>query len=1187
MAYVPNSSFENHELQAALGSAVVGVAYWDRGLFNRMSSPSFLTLMALTHLPIQGKHLHEVLGGLFYDTHKPYIEGVLRGELHSTDSMSVRSPQGDIKRLRFTYIPAFENSELCGFYLELADLSILAIVDRVIKKYQLQRKGLYQLPSHGIALTDHEGKLIDFNMAFCKLFGFDSDPRTFMDCWNAVSSEYFQREIKKLGAPNSEGRWGPIESEFIRDDFMLVLIKITGQTTVVEGDKHYIWWSVEDISESKEVDAQLKANSEVFKAITDGVLITDEKGVLISVNPAFSTITGYATEEMIGKTCAFLQGCDTDLNTVEKIRISRQTGSDFSGEILNYRKDGSFFWNELTIAPVRNDQGHVFRYVGIARDITERRKAEESLEVAAVAFESREGIMITDANQRILRVNRAFTEITGYSASDVEGRTPRLLSSGRQDESFYEKLSATLQSECSWQGEIWNRKKTGEEYLEQLIITAVKDSSGKVTHYVGAFIDITTKRAMEESLKSNEMKLTEAQRIGQMGSWELDHALNSLVWSDEIMRIFEIESTENVTTYENFLSHVHPADRTLVDEAYRDSLVKRTPYNIDHRILLQNGSVKYVRERCETTYDCQGYPLLSIGTAQDITERKLAEIELNIAAVAFESQQAIIISDASQKVLRVNHAFSEITGYSAKEVIGHSLSHLSGALGNDDFFTEASSICMLKQSAWEGEVFNRHKNGYEYPVFLTISAVRNSENMITHHVMTFTDITDRKRTEEKIHQLAFFDPLTKLPNRQFLFDRLQQALMASTTSQHYGALLLVDLDFFMTLNDTLGHDVGDQLLFEVATNLVETLSSNGLVARLGNDEFVVLLEQLGTVLQDAVDQAADIGNQLLAILDRTYQLSNNSYVGTASIGITLFSGHEEDSFDELLKQIDLALRHAKASGRNALSFYAPQMQARVSERAELEADLRVAIRLEQFVLHYQPQIDSVGNLIGAEALVRWQCPKRGTVSPDQFISILEETGLILSLGNWIIQTACEQLAHWSGQPQLEALTISVNMSARQIHQPDFVSQVLYAINRTGANPRRLELELTESLLLNDVEDTIEKMTALRNRGLTFALDDFGTGYSSLSILKRLPIDRLKIDRSFVMEIPTDQSASTIVRAIVGLGNSLGLMMVAEGVETIQQLKFLNEYGCHAYQGYLFARPLDKDEFRLFVNRTVT
>ena len=929
---------------------------------------------------------------------------------------------------------------------------------------------------------------------------------------------------------------------------------------------------------------QLKASSEVVKAITDGVLISDEKGVLIAVNPAFSAITGHSAEEMIGKTCAFLQGRETDPHTIEQIRVARETGVNFSGEILNYRKDGSVFWNELTIAPVRNDQGVVFQYVGIARDITDRKIAEENLEVAAVAFESREGIMITDASQRILRVNRAFTEITGYSVQDVVGKTPRLLSSGRHNENFYDQMSERLEQECTWQGEIWNRKKSGEEYLEQLIITAVKDSTGRVTHYVGAFTDITTRREMEESLRTNEMKLTEAQRIGQMGSWEPDHRNQTLVWSDEISRIFEVETCNKQTTYENFISFVHPDDRKTVDQAYRESLLHQTPYNIDHRILLKSGKVKYVRERCETTYDDEGKPVLSIGTAQDISERKLAEIELNIAAVAFESEQAILICDALRIVLRVNQAFSEITGYSANEVVGHHISQLTEVIGNQDLFTEALTNSHVSQGVWEGEIINRHKSGHQYPVFLTISAVRNNVSVITHHVMTFADITERKRTEEKIHQLAFFDPLTKLPNRQFLFDRIQRALRSGFTSQHYGALLLLNLDYFMNLNDTLGHDVGDELLKEVASNLVSVLSNNGLVARLGSDEFVVLLEQLGKDLQDAADQAADIGQQLLALLDRTYQLSNNSYEGTASIGITLFAGHEEDSYDALLKQIDLALHHAKASGRNTLSFYAPQMQARVSERVELEADLRAAIRLEQFVLHYQPQIDRDGAWIGVEALVRWQCPKRGTVSPIQFIPILEETGLILSVGNWVIQSACEQLVRWSAHPHLSALTISVNMSARQIHQPDFVSQVTAAIKRTGADPRRLELELTESLLLNDIEDTIGKMTVLRNKGLTFALDDFGTGYSSLSILKRLPIDRLKIDRSFVQEIPLDQSASTIVRAIVGLGNSLGLMMVAEGVETTQQLEFLKENGCHAYQGYLFARPLNKESLQTYANR---
>ena len=934
MTYAPTRTFKNHEPRGASDSAILGVSYWDNGQINRMSSPSFILLVGLNKLHIDGEPLNEVLGDVQYGLHMPYIEGVLRGELHSISSDSAFTPHSNIKQMRFTYVPAFENSEQCGFYIELVDITVLLKVESNFKKYLYYFYGLFERSSHGIVLTNTEGTIFEFNVAFCKIIGYELDLARHIESFRTMSAQCLQREFKNLGDLSADGQLGPIESKLSRVDGCQVIVCITGRAIVLERKQHYICWKIEDISKSKLIDAQLKASKEVFKAVTDGVLITDEKGVLISVNPAFSIITGYRSEEMIGKTCAFLQGRNTDVNTVKAINFARESGDSFCGEILNYRKDGSFFWNELTIAPVRNDQGNVFQYVGIARDITDRKVAKENLEVAAVAFESREGIMITDADQQILRVNTAFTEITGYSVSDVKGKTPRMLSSGRHDELFYEKLISTLRRDCKWQGEIWNRRKNGEEYLEQLIITAVKDSFGKVTHYVGAF----------------------------------------------------------------------------------------------------------------------------------------------------------------------------------------------------------------------------------------------------------TDITEQKRTAEKIHQLAFFDQLTTLPNRQYLFDLIQISLQTSKENQQYGALLLVNLDHFMTLNDTLGHDVGDQLLNQVAANLVTSLSGVGHVARLGSDEFVILLQTLGTIKQDAADQASEIGTKLIRLLDRTYQLSNYTYEGTASIGITMFSGNAEDTFDELLKQIDLALHFAKSSGRNTMRFYAPQMQTKVRERVEIEADLRTAIRYEQFVLHYQPQIDRSGKLTGVEALVRWHCPKRGIVSPADFIPLLEENGLILHLGNWVIHAACEQLVSWASLPHLSSLTISVNMSARQLHQPDFVSQVLTSITKTGANPSRLELELTESLLLNDVENTIKKMTTLRKIGISFALDDFGTGYSSLSILKRLPIDCLKIDRSFVQEVPFDLEASAIVRAIVGLGNSLGLMMIAEGVETDQQFDFLKENGCDVFQGYFFSRPLSRNALQTYTNR---
>ncbi|MFD2272028.1 putative bifunctional diguanylate cyclase/phosphodiesterase [Undibacterium arcticum] len=442
---------------------------------------------------------------------------------------------------------------------------------------------------------------------------------------------------------------------------------------------------------------------------------------------------------------------------------------------------------------------------------------------------------------------------------------------------------------------------------------------------------------------------------------------------------------------------------------------------------------------------------------------------------------------------------------------------------------------------------------------------------------TVMDITKRKVAEDEIRQLAFYDPLTRLPNRRLLTDRLHHALAASTRSKRHGALLFIDLDNFKTINDTLGHDKGDLLLQLVAKRLSSCVRVADTVARQGGDEFVIMLMDLSEVPEEAAVQTEVIGENILAALSRPYQVAGHVYHNTASIGATLFDGHLE-STNELLKRADLSMYQAKAAGRNVLRFFEEDMQATVTLRAEMETALRQGLQDGQFLLYYQAQIDDAGCVTGAEALVRWQHPVRGLVCPAEFIPPAEVTGLILPLGRWVLETACAQLTAWSSRPATAHLTMAVNVSARQFRQPDFVKQVVELLDRTGANARKLKLELTESMLLDNMEEIIAKMSALKALGVGFSLDDFGTGYSSLSYLKRLPLDQLKIDQSFVRDVLTDPNDAAIVRTIVALAQSLGLSVIAEGVETEPQRDFLARNGCNAYQGYLYSRPLPPEQF---------
>ena len=457
----------------------------------------------------------------------------------------------------------------------------------------------------------------------------------------------------------------------------------------------------------------------------------------------------------------------------------------------------------------------------------------------------------------------------------------------------------------------------------------------------------------------------------------------------------------------------------------------------------------------------------------------------------------------------------------------------------------------------------------------------DAEGRLVGEVAVIVDITERKLAESQIQSLAYSDPLTGLPNRRRLMDRLEHALAAADRHGHQDALLFVDLDEFKVLNDTLGHDKGDVLLEQIAHRLTACVREVDTVARLGGDEFIVLLEELDSDPRLAAKQAQAVAEKIHTALGQPYQLDGYGHHSSASIGVTLFGGAQGEGIEEPLKRAELAMYRAKAAGRNNLQFFEPEMRSAIRTRATLEADLRKAVSSGQFLLYYQPQGGRDDRLIGVEALVRWQHPERGLVSPVEFISIAEASGLILPLGRWVLKTACKQLALWAARPETAGLTMAVNVSARELRQPDFVDEVANVLEETGASPERLKLELTESVLVDNVEDIIIKMSALKAWGVGFSLDDFGTGYSSLSYLKRLPLDQLKIDQSFVRDILTDANDAAIAKMVVALADSLGLGVIAEGVESLEQRDFLANLGCHNYQGFLFSRPLPIDEFEVF------
>jgi diguanylate cyclase (GGDEF)-like protein/PAS domain S-box-containing protein len=550
--------------------------------------------------------------------------------------------------------------------------------------------------------------------------------------------------------------------------------------------------------------------------------------------------------------------------------------------------------------------------------------------------------------------------------------------------------------------------------------------------------------------------------------------------------------------------------------------------------------------------------------------------QLRVAAIAFESLEGMCVTDVDLKILRVNRAFTVLTGYEPEEVMGR----LPGMVWSPDTQSPAPANfyeALIAQGHWSGETMGRRKGGDAFPAQLTATAVLDVVGSVTHYVITFGDITQSKAAAEEIQRLAFYDALTGLPNRRLLVDRLQQSMATSQRQGWNNALLFIDLDEFKVLNDTLGHAMGDRLLCAVTQRITANMRDVDTVARLGGDEFVVILTQLSSDAETAVAQVEAIGQKLRLSLNERYMLDGREIISTPSIGASLFSGTRITS-DELLRHADIAMYQAKAAGRNALRFFDPAMQRAISHRAALEADLRHACETQQFEVYYQVQVDDQFAVIGAEALLRWHHPTRGMILPGEFIALAESSGLILPQGQWVLEQVCRQLARWTGHPVLGELHVSVNVSARQFKEPDFVEHIAALLRTHRIRPRNLQIELTESQVMESIHDAIEKMQRLKALGVRISIDDFGTGYSSLSYLTRLPLDQLKVDRSFVRNICDKASDLVVAQTIIGMAHRLGIEVIAEGVETAEQRSLLLINGCHLYQGYLFGHPVTVDTF---------
>jgi diguanylate cyclase (GGDEF)-like protein/PAS domain S-box-containing protein len=705
---------------------------------------------------------------------------------------------------------------------------------------------------------------------------------------------------------------------------------------------------------------------------------------------------------------------------------------------------------------------------------------------------------------------------------------------------------------------------------------AVRDSDGTIRRIQGAVQDISAqKQAQQETLRL-AMRLTTTLASITEAFVTLDRDCRFTYLNQESERLLQ-KTTADLLGLEVWHEFAPGLAQRL-----RDQLGKALKTN--RRVELEDFFPSLGK-----WLEVRAYPFAE-GLAvyfRDVTERRRSQEQLMLLETSVSRLNDIVViaeagDDPGQepRIVFVNDAFEQQTGYTRAEVLGRTpraLLQLDPAIAQ----LQAMAQGLQHRRQARTELMVHRKNGASFWVELELVSVQATAEVVTHWVAVGRDITQRKTAEDMIRHLAFYDPLTDLPNRQLLLDRLQQALAQSAQSGQHGALMFIDLDNFKILNDTLGHHMGDQLLQQVAQRLTQSVRKTDTVARLGGDEFVVMVDDLSTDPEAATFKARALAEKVLNTLREPFQIAGHQHFATPSIGVAGFDG-QQSNVGELLKQADLAMYQAKNLGRNTLCFFDPAMQATMSANAAVSAALRVGLREQQFVVHYQPQVDRQGVITGVEALVRWNHPERGLITPAHFIPVAEDSGLILPLGMWVLDTACEQLAAWAQWPQTAGLSIAVNVSVHQFRHPNFVDMVMASIARTGIRPDKLKLELTESLLADRMEITIEKMGMLKDLGVTLSLDDFGVGYSSLSCLKRLPLDQLKIDKGFVADVLTDPNDAAISRAIIALAQSLSLQVVAEGVETHEQRDFLAYQGCDQFQGHLFAPALPIETLDAFL-----
>ena len=788
---------------------------------------------------------------------------------------------------------------------------------------------------------------------------------------------------------------------------------------------------------------------------------------------------------------------------------------------------------------------------------------------AAALSESRLKVLLQSApvgifmlvSRVFVEVNDRLCELTGYPRESLLGQSTRLFfTSEAEFLRFGQELYAQLARDGSTEFEFRLRRRDGL-IIDTLLTCAAVERTDLCQGIVSTLRDVT-------ALRRANARLLEAQRLARLGDWHYDIVADRLQWSPRVFANLGLDPREEPLDLAAAAALLDPDQRALVDTGIARALAEGAPFEHELKVVRPDGSPCYLHARGQVERDTQGRPTSLSGTLQDITERRQTEERLRQVALVFDNiSEGVVITDAQTRILAVNQSFTRITGYAESEVLGQTPRVLHSGRHDQGFYAWLWAS-LIRSGEWHGEIWNRRKSGEVYPEWLTISAVPDQSGQTTHYVAVFSDISQLKRSEERLDFLAHHDALTGLPNRVLLQDRLAHAIRRARRDAGSFALLFVDLDGFKEVNDTLGHAVGDRVLVVVAQRLGERLRAADTLARQGGDEFLILLDG-GT---DATGAAA-AADSCLSVLAEPILVDTHAIHVSASIGIALFPADGVE-VETLLQSADLAMYRAKEHGRGHYQFHTPEMTAAIQEQHALETALRGALARDELRVHYQPQVELAdGRLCGIEALVRWTHPELGQVPPARFIPIAERIGLVSEIGDWVLAQACAQLAAWRATG-LAVPAIAVNVSIQQLERGTLLPALRRVLAETGIGPGDLELEVTESVIMGDNPRVITALSDLRALGVRLVVDDFGTGSSALGRLNRVPIDRLKVHGSFVRDLGRGPRDKAIIRAIIGLGRDLGLEVLALGVEREVQSNVLIAVDCRYAQGYLFGPPMD-------------